>query len=223
MQRLVDRGQNPSCILRGKVLRHDRQRTVETVRGAAVKILELRRPGDLVRSQVPGPDPDLAGVECNSKGLEIGERGGRLLGNASVRVFAVAFGFSHFHTAARQFYWLLQRRLRRLGHLSETFLRMQQRPRIRILPPLLLWSSLRRPLLIWPGGVRGRLTGQPLLRWHPRTIRRRSDASKQLRKKPPVVPFKASLGAEAAAGAVADCRRVPRWPCWPAKRTSPRR
>jgi hypothetical protein len=54
-----------------------------------------------VRPQVPGPDPDLAGVERSSKGLEIRKRGGRLLGNASVRAFAFAFGFSHFHPAVQ--------------------------------------------------------------------------------------------------------------------------
>jgi hypothetical protein len=57
----------------------------------------------------------------------------------------------------RQFYLFLQRRLPRLGHLSETFLWMQG-PRIRILPPLRFWSSLRRSLLIRPGGVGGRVS-----------------------------------------------------------------
>ena len=134
VQRLVDCGEDPGCILRGKVLRHDRQRAVEAVRGAAVKILELRRPGDLMRAQVPGPDPDLAGVECSSKGFEIRKRGGRLLGNASVRVFAVAFGFSHFHTAVQWFYLLLQRRVPALGDRARHCGEMRG-PRMRVLPP----------------------------------------------------------------------------------------
>src|SRR5262249_12564188 len=95
LQGLLDRRQHAGCLLRGKVLRHDRERTIEAS-GQTAEVLELGRPGHPVGPQIPRPNTDLTSVERGSKCVEVGGALGR--GGAGTATLLLRIG--HFHIRA---------------------------------------------------------------------------------------------------------------------------
>jgi hypothetical protein len=142
----MDRCKDPGCFLRGKVLRHDRERTVDAVLRKPVEVFESGRPSHLMGSEVPRPHTDLTGIERRSKRFKLGGETCPVLGSTGVRRLPLVLRFWHFHIHRAQFYLILHRRFAVLGDCIQgtTGSRMQ------ILPSGPIVSGLRSDSLPCP-------------------------------------------------------------------------